>query len=37
VTPAELRIELGKAVDPKLAEQLIDEATSIEEAFLLRR
>jgi len=37
VTPTELKTELGKAVDPQLAEQLIDEATSIEEAFLLRR
>jgi hypothetical protein len=37
VTPTELKIAMGKAIDPLLAEQLIDEATSIEEAFLLRK
>ncbi len=37
MTPNELKVQLGKAIDPQLAEQLIDEATSIEEAFLLRR
>lgn len=37
MTPSELKNALGKEVDPQLAEQLIDEATSIEEAFLLRK
>lgn len=37
MTPSELKAALGKEVDPQLAEQLIGEATSIEEAFLLRK
>lgn len=37
MTPAELKTALGKEIDPQLAGQLIDEATSIEEAFLLRK
>jgi hypothetical protein len=37
MTPTELKTSLGKEVDPQLAEQLIDEATSVEEAFLLRK
>jgi len=37
VTPAELKTALTAVVDPQLAEQLIDEAVSLEEAFLLRK
>lgn len=37
MTPNELKAALGKEVDPQLAEQLIDEAMSVEEAFLLRK
>lgn len=35
--PAELAKALGRAVDPALAVQLVQEATSLEEAFLLRK
>jgi hypothetical protein len=37
MTSAELTAALAAAVDPQLAEQLIDEAVSLEEAFLLRK
>jgi hypothetical protein len=35
--PAELKAAVGKEIDSQLAEQLVDEATSVEEAFLLRK
>ncbi|MEV6238680.1 hypothetical protein [Lentzea sp. NPDC051838] len=35
--PEELTTELAKAIDPKLAVQLVEEAVSLEEAFLLKQ
>lgn len=37
MTPDALKAALGTAIDPDLATQLIDEAVSLEEAFLLRK
>ena len=37
MTPDELKIALVKEIDPQLAEQLVDEFASVEEAFLLKR
>jgi hypothetical protein len=37
VTPTELKAALAKETDPQLAEQLVDEFVSIEEALLLRK
>lgn len=37
MTPAELKAALRQAVDSQLSAQLIDEAVSLEEAFLLRK
>jgi hypothetical protein len=37
VTPDDLKIALAKAVNPQLAEQLVNEFVAFEEAFLLKR
>lgn len=37
MTPTELKTALAAVVDPQLANQLIDEAVSLEETFLLRK
>jgi hypothetical protein len=37
VTPADLTAALANSIDAKLAEQLVEEATSLEEAFILRK